>query len=274
MTRLALNLRRWNSTPTALALAGALVLAGACGKDDPKGGGGDGSSSGSSSGDPTTGTTSSTTAMADSSSGGVDGSSSSDGGPVVLSISGIARDFFAMAPLVGAELSLLDEPGFETVTDDAGNYVIEGLAPDSFHRIAIAGNDSYWGAVVPARLGSESLDDYDLSQVSNDVIDIQIGALQMQDPMVMVDETAAVFLIALRQNTATGAVVTIVTLRSGGGSSGTGGVTVMVSSAASLPGSSSGGVVATRAEITSAPSTRDRTSKETVCTPPGASGGI
>lgn len=209
MTSLALNLRRWNSTPTALALAGALVLANACGKDDPKGGGGDGSSSGSSSGDPTTGTTSSTTAMADSSSGGVDGSSSSDGGPVVLSISGIARDFFAMAPLVGAELSLIDEPGFETVTDDAGNYAIEGLAPDSFHRIAIAGNDSYWGAVVPARLGAESLDDYDLSQVSNDVIDIQIGALQMQDPMVTVDETAAVFLIALRQNTATGAVVTI-----------------------------------------------------------------
>lgn len=214
MSSLTLNLSRsslprWTRTPAALACCAALSLAVACGNDDAKGGG-EASSSGGSSTDPSTGSSSSsTTAVADSSSGGVEGSSSSDGGPVVLSIGGVARDFFAMAPLAGAEISLLDEPGFETVSDDAGNYLIEGLAADSFHRIMLAGNDTYWGALVPARLGSESLDDYDLSQVSNDVIDIQIGALQTQDPMVMVEDDTAVFLVALRQNTATGAVVTI-----------------------------------------------------------------
>jgi hypothetical protein len=144
---------------------------------------------------------SSTTVMADSS------SSSSESGPVELSISGVAQDFFAAAPIVHADISLLDEPGFDTVSAQGGQYTISGLMPNSFHRIRLKDNAMYWGAIVPATLETESLEDFDLSQVSVDVIDLQEGALQQQDPTVVVDETKAAFLVALNQNTATGATV-------------------------------------------------------------------
>lgn len=188
----------------------AVTLSLGCGKDDPGGGGGGSSSSGG--GGSSSGGGSTTTTGADSSGGGTgtsEGGSSSDTGPTTVSISGVAQDFFAMGPIADAQISLVDEPGFETVSDADGNYLVEGLAPNSFHRIQLAPTDTYWGAIVPAQLEDVDLDDYDLSQVSNDVIDIQVGALQQQDPTVAVDENAAVFLVALRQNTATGATVTI-----------------------------------------------------------------
>jgi hypothetical protein len=136
-----------------------------------------------------------------------DSSSSSESGPVVLSIAGVANDFFGMAPIAGAEISLVDEPGFETVSARDGSYVIEGLPAESFHRIRLADSEMFWGAIVPATLEQDPLDDFDLSQVSLAVIDLQESALQQQDPRVMVDPEAAVFIVVLRQNTATGAKV-------------------------------------------------------------------
>jgi hypothetical protein len=114
-----------------------------------------------------------------------------------------------MGPIGFAQMSLLDEPDSGTVSNSDGTYSIEGLAPGSFHRIRLDGNVNYWGAIVPVQLEDESLDEYDLSQVSTDVIDLQVGALQQQEPTVTVDETAAVVLVAINQNTATGATVTL-----------------------------------------------------------------
>lgn len=134
-------------------------------------------------------------------------SSSSESGPSEVSISGKAQDFFAMSPIVHADISLLDERGFDTVSAQDGSYMLTGLMPNSFHRIRLDDNAMYWGAIVPAQLENESLEEFDLSQVSVEVIDIQESALQQQDPTVVVDETMAAFIVVLRQNTATGAQV-------------------------------------------------------------------
>jgi hypothetical protein len=159
--------------------------------------------------DPSTSSSSNAESSSSSTTAPADSSSSSDSGPVVLSISGVAQDFFAMAPIAGAEISLVDEPGFETVSARDGSYLIDGLAADSFHRVRLADSEMFWGSVVPATLVQDPLDEFDLSQVSLDVIDIQQTALQEQDPTVVVDQEAAVLLVVLKQNTATGARVIV-----------------------------------------------------------------
>ncbi len=177
--------------------------------NDSNPGTGESSSSESSSSSTSSTTTTAETSSSSSTDAADTSSSSSESGPVVLSIAGVAQDFFGMAPIVGAEISLVDEPGFETVSAEDGSYLIEGLPADSFHRIRLADTEMFWGAIVPATLEQESLDDFDLSQVSLAVIDLQEGALQDQEPTVVVDETAAAFLVVLRQNTATGAQVSL-----------------------------------------------------------------
>jgi len=147
--------------------------------------------------DPSTSSSSSTTEVAD----------SSESGPSTLTVSGVVTDFFAMGPIGFAQLSLLDEEDSETVSNSDGTYAIEGLEPGSFHRIRLDGNVNYWGGIVPVQLEDEALDDYDLSQVSTMVIDLQAEVLQQQEPTVIVDEDASVLLVAINQNTATGATV-------------------------------------------------------------------
>lgn len=149
--------------------------------------------------DPSTSSSSSTTEMAD----------TTETGPSTLTVSGIVTDFFAMGPIGFAQLSLLDEADSETVSNSDGTYAIEGLEPGSFHRIRLDGNVNYWGGIVPVQLEDESIDEYDLSQVSTMVIDLQAEALQQQEPTVVVDEEASVLLVAINQNTATGATVII-----------------------------------------------------------------
>jgi hypothetical protein len=149
--------------------------------------------------DPSTSADSTTTEVAE----------SSESGPSTLTVSGVVTDFFAMGPIGFAQISLLDEEGSETVSNSDGTYAIEGLEAGSFHRIRLDGNVNYWGAIVPVQLEDESIDDNDLSQVSTDVIDLQAEALQQQEPTVVVDENAAVLLVAINQNTATGATVII-----------------------------------------------------------------
>lgn len=149
--------------------------------------------------DPTAATTSSTTEVAD----------STETGPTTLTISGVVEDFFAMVPIGYAQISLVDDPEVDTVSNPDGTYAIDGLEPGSFHRIRLDGNANYWGAIIPATLEDESIDDYDLSQVSTEVIDLQTEALVAQDPTVVIDERASVLLVSIRQNTATGATVLI-----------------------------------------------------------------
>jgi hypothetical protein len=198
-----------------LALAGAAALGMGCPGDD--GVAGEGTGTGSSTGEATS--TGATTMVAEESTAGSGGessgtpgssSSSSTGEPVTeVHVSGTIEDFFAMLPIVDAQISVLGQPGFDTVSDARGVWEIPGLAVNTFDRFVVAESENYWGAVVPFETQEQDLEEVELSQVSLDVIDIQIMALQEQDPTVMVEDGTSVFLVALIQNTATGAVVTV-----------------------------------------------------------------
>jgi hypothetical protein len=197
-------------TPLGLGLlAGALALG--CGDDD--GTAGEGTGTGSSTGEP--GSTGSTTMVADDTTAGTQAGSSGEGSsstgePVTeVSFGGTIEDFFVMMPIADAQISVLGQPGLQAVSDAQGQWTIPGLAPNTFDRFVVADSDTYWGALVHFQTAELDEDDFELSQVSLDVIDLQIGALQQQDPTVMVEDDTAVFLVALLQNTATGAVVTV-----------------------------------------------------------------
>lgn len=205
---------RWESIGRwAMGVAAAVAVG--CGDDD--GVSGDGTGTGSSTGGDSS--TSGTTQLAEESTAGSQGGESSTSGsssdsttgePVTeVSIGGTIEDFFAMMPIADAQISVHGQSGFETTSDARGAWVIPGLAPNTFDRFVIADSETYWGAVVHFETTEVDVDDFELSQVSLDVIDIQITALQEQDPTVMVEEETAVLLVALNQNTATGAVVTV-----------------------------------------------------------------
>ncbi len=193
---------------TAGPWAFAALLACACNNDDPGGAGNGGTGSSSTAGSSDSGTTSDS---ADSSSGGQGGSSSGgDSGttaapPTEIDIDGSLEDFFMMGAIADADIRVLDTPGFETVSDANGLWALQGVPTDHFDRFVIADTKFYWGAVVPFQTGFEDIEEFELSQVSLDVIDLQINALQMQDKTVMVEDNTAVLLVALLQNTATGA---------------------------------------------------------------------
>lgn len=192
-----------------------LLLAAAC-KDDPAPTTGDGD--GTSTGDATT---TGTTMVADAESTAGDqgmssGSAESSSGeppPTEVRLGGLIQDYFAMgptmAPIAGAEISVLGLPGFSTVSDAEGRWELAGLPVETFDRFLVTENETYWGAVVPFETGLLDVDDLELSQVSLEVIDIQITALQEQDPTVMVEDDTAVFLVAVLQPTATGALVEV-----------------------------------------------------------------
>lgn len=205
---------RWASIGRwAMGIAAAAAIG--CGDDD--GVTGEGSGTGSSTGG--NGSTSGTTLGADESTAGSQGGESSSGGsssdgttgePVTeVSFGGTIEDFFLMMPIADAQISVYGQSGFETTSDARGAWVIPGLAPNTFDRFVIADSETYWGAVVHFQTAELDVDDFELSQVSLQVIDIQITELQEQDPTVMVEDETAVFLVALNQNTATGAVVTV-----------------------------------------------------------------
>lgn len=176
---------------------------------------GSGQDTGTSTGDATT--TSGTTAVADeeSSAGeagvssGMAESSTGEPPPTEVRVGGVIQDFFAMAPIAGAEISVLGQPGASTVSDARGFWELQELPVETFDRFLVAETDTYWGAVVPFQTGLMDVDDLELSQVSLEVIDIQMNALQAQDPTVMIEDGTAAFLVALLQNTATGAVVEV-----------------------------------------------------------------
>lgn len=192
-------------------LVGALALG--CGDDDGVAAEGTGtgtstSEAGSSSGGTTLVAEGSTAASQGESSGMAE--STSTGEPITeVRVGGIIEDYFVMMPIADAQISVLGQPGFETMSDARGLWEIPGLAVDTFDRFVVVDTKTYWGAVVPFQTAMQDAEDVELSQVSLDVIDIQIGALQQQDPTVMVEPDTAVFLVALLQNTATGAVVTV-----------------------------------------------------------------
>jgi hypothetical protein len=190
----------------------ALLIMGCTDDSNPSGEGGGGSSSSSS------GTTAGSTddgqtgtAPMDSSAGDQGGSSSGGGTtmglPTEVRMGGTIEDFFLMGPIPNAQISLLGVPSVQTVSDNTGAWELLAVPADTFDRFLIADSESYWGGVLPFQTQFEDIEDFELTQVSLQVIDIQIEALQMQDPTVLVEDDTAVLLVALLQNTATGAVV-------------------------------------------------------------------
>jgi hypothetical protein len=196
-----------------------VATAAAVGCGDDQGVTGDGSGTAGTSTGEATSTGATTQGAEESTAGSQGGESSTSGGsssdsttgePVTeVSIGGTIEDFFLMMPIADAQISVYGQSGFETTSDAKGAWVIPGLAPNTFDRFVIADSETYWGAVVHFETEEVDVDDFELSQVSLQVIDIQIAALQEQDPTVMVEEETAVLLVAINQNTATGAVVTV-----------------------------------------------------------------
>jgi len=186
-------------------MVAGLLLVGCGDKDNPGADAGAGSDSTS-----TSASSGSTSLVADSGSTAGDQGASEEttaSPPTEVAMSGNLLDFFLMAPIADARLSVLDLPGYAAQTDDEGYWDLVGLPVQSTHRFIIDDSELYWGSVIPFTTELEDLEEFELSQVSLEVIDIQIGVLQQQEPTVMVEEGTAVFLVALEQNTATGAIV-------------------------------------------------------------------
>ena len=199
------------ASPSSLLVAGLLVVG--CADDSAPAGSGDESTGTAAATDTGAGTTE----MADSGSGVADGGgSSSEGGesstgepPTEVRFGGTIQDFFAMGPIVDAQISVEGMPELTTTSDADGIWEFEALPVNTTDRFIVADTKNYWGGVLQFETGLEGIDDFELSQVSLDVIDLQVNALQAQDKTVMLDEERAVLLVAIQQNTATGATVTL-----------------------------------------------------------------
>jgi len=132
-------------------------------------------------------------------------------GVTEIIVAGEVTDFFTMQGIAGADIAVIDMPGFETVSDDEGKYSISGLPPETELFFRIDGDEeSYWGGIRPAMTPDMDTDDLQLGLVSNALIDTQLGYLQMQNMDVEADETKAVTIVRLLHPTATeeGATVT------------------------------------------------------------------
>lgn len=191
---------------TKLWLAAALTLTLACGDDS------DSSESGTTDGTDTAGDSDGTTTgdSDDSDGGGTDsGSGTGTTGeppPSEVFIGGEVRDFVIDMPIVGAELSLWEMPGFETVSDDMGLYQIDGLPPSTEAAVILAPSEDYLGGVIPVTIAAEDRDNVQLTQISKAFIDEQTALLEDQMP-VPPDDTQSIIVVRLIQNTATGAMV-------------------------------------------------------------------
>jgi hypothetical protein len=136
-------------------------------------------------------------------------SDTTETGQTEITVSGEVTDFFSMSGIPDAEISVIDMPGFETISDVNGLYSISGMPPNTEVFFQIDGNvDTYWGGIRPAWLPDTDIDDLQLGQVANSLIDLQLMLLQEQEPTVMADYQQAVIIVRLLQPTATGAVVT------------------------------------------------------------------
>jgi hypothetical protein len=153
----------------------------------------------------------------DSGDGDGDGDSGDGDGdplPTEILVGGQVTDFFTMSGIEGANVSVKDMPGFMATSGVGGVYEIPGMTPSIEVFFLLDGNEStYWGGIRPALLPAEDIDDLELGQISNELIDLQLGLLQMQDPNVMADETKGVIIVRLLQLTAAtegiGATVTM-----------------------------------------------------------------
>lgn len=134
-----------------------------------------------------------------------------DTGPSEIIVGGEVTDFFTMTGIEGANVSVKDMPGFETVSGVDGVYEFMGMPPSTEVFFLIDGNEAdYWGGVRPAMLPATDIDDLQLGQISNMLIDTQLNLLNnkyMPDPPIVADEMKSVIIVRLLQPTAVGAMV-------------------------------------------------------------------
>lgn len=186
-----------------MALAG---LTFGCGDDDSTPGGA-GSSSGSSTGAPTTGTP--TTTGVDSSTGVGSGSasesgesSSSTGPEVEVTVEGEVIDFVLSQSIPESEISIYDDPSITATADDMGMFSIGTFTPNTGALFVLAPLETHWGAIIPVDIGSEPLQqDVELTQISTNIVDMQIMGLEGQDP-VPAELERAIVIVRLLNNAA------------------------------------------------------------------------
>ena len=132
-----------------------------------------------------------------------DGDGDGDPGDGTILVEGKVTDFFLMSGIEGASISVKDMPGFETVSGVDGDYAIPGMPASTELYFLIDGNeDGYWGGVRPALLPDTDIDDLELGQISNELIDLQLGLVMQQDMSVMADETKGIVIVRVLQPTA------------------------------------------------------------------------
>lgn len=190
---------------TCLCLAASL---GACGNDDNAGTGEGGSSTSSTSGGSSS---SSTTAQADSSSsdGGsvsADSGSSSTTAPPEVVVAGVVQDLPLFASIPDAAISLLDMPGFETVSDADGMYALAPLPPDTEIFVKVEPTAEHFGSILPLQTPTEDVDNQKLAQVSISTVQMQVDILQPMMPA-EADLTKGIVVVRVLQNTALGAAI-------------------------------------------------------------------
>jgi hypothetical protein len=142
-----------------------------------------------------------------------DGDGDGDGDPVTtITVGGEVTDFLLMTGIPGANVSVKDMPGFETVSCDPnvdmtcgamGAYEIPGMPANTEVFFLIDGNETmYWGGIRPWHLPAADLPDLQLGQISNALIQSQLDLLAEQDPTITADETKGVIIVRLLQLTA------------------------------------------------------------------------
>lgn len=190
-----------------LALAGALALA-ACGDDDAGGSGGSSTTdASSSSGGDTTTTTGATTESSSSDAGSASADSSSGTtGPVEVVISGQVQDLPLFTPIADAMISVIDMPGFETVSAADGAYTLAPLPADTEVFIQIEPSADHFGSIIGLQTPDADDDSTDLAQVSTMTVETQVEILQPMMPA-EADLSLAIIVVRLLQPTATGATI-------------------------------------------------------------------
>jgi len=181
-----------------------------CGDDSDPVPSADGSS-GTESGSSSTGTATTTTGADDTGTDGASGdgdsgeSSSSSSGeppPVEVTLEGEVVDFAFMAPIPDAEISVYDDPAIMATADATGFFSIGPFQPDTSSIFVLAPTEDYWGAVIPIDIGSDPLqEDVELTQISTEIVDMQIMGLAGQNPA-MPDLERAIIVVRLINNTA------------------------------------------------------------------------
>jgi hypothetical protein len=130
-----------------------------------------------------------------------DGADSSSGGPVPVLLSGEVQDLVFSATIPDAEISVLDQPGFETTSDMDGLWGIGPIDPNQDIVFQVAPSMDFVGALIPYAVEDEDDDNVRLAQISRSFLSDQEMLLAAQMPAA-VDPDGAILIVRLASPTA------------------------------------------------------------------------